>query len=168
MKELIIVRHAKSDWGADFLKDIDRPLNERGYRDTYFLSEWFSEKKSRPDLILSSTATRALSTALIFARALEQPASGFATEKNIYEASVETLLSVIRQQRDTQASVMIFGHNPSLTTLCNQLSDDLYIDNLPTCGIVSYGFSFSRWADLEPGTGHLNYFQFPKNFKNTH
>lgn len=71
MKELILVRHAKSDWGSEVLKDIDRPLNERGYRDAYFMSNWFVKEKAKPQVIVSSSATRALSTAMIFARIMD-------------------------------------------------------------------------------------------------
>jgi len=99
MKELIFVRHAKSDWGTEFLQDIDRHLNERGYRDAYFLSEWYEKNKNKPDLILSSTATRALSTAFIFARALEQTTDKIKLEEKIYEASLENLLSVLKKTR---------------------------------------------------------------------
>ena len=165
MKELILVRHAKSDWGTEFLKDIDRNLNERGYRDAYFLSEWFKKNKDKPDLILSSTATRALSTALIFARTLEQTPKQFRLEEKIYEASQDALMSVIRGFEAEQASVMLFGHNPSLTNLCNHLSDDLFFEDLPTCGIVSYKFEIKKWAEITAKEGKLNFFQFPKDFK---
>ncbi|PBQ33089.1 phosphohistidine phosphatase [Sphingobacteriaceae bacterium] len=166
MKELIFVRHAKSDWGTEFLKDIDRHLNERGYRDAYFLSEWFEKNKKKPDLILSSSATRALSTAFIFARSLEQNKDKIKVEEKIYEASLETLLSVLKKMDASYNSVMLFGHNPSLTTICNYLCDDLFFDDIPTCGIVSYNFDIKKWSELDEKQGKLNYYQFPKEFKN--
>lgn len=166
MKELIIVRHAKSDWGTEFLKDADRHLNERGYRDAYYLSEWYLKNKTPPEAILSSTAARALSTALIFARTLGNDMKHFLLEDQIYEASVDRLLSVIRTQDNTRNSLMLFGHNPSLTDLCNKLSDDLYFDDIPTCAMISYNFNIKNWSELGAKKGKLNFFQFPKDFKN--
>jgi phosphohistidine phosphatase len=166
MKEIIFVRHAKSDWGTEFLKDVDRHLSERGYRDAYFLGDWYLRNKSKPDLILSSTATRALNTALIFARASEFNMAHFHLEKRIYEASIARLFSVIREQDNSYKSIMLFGHNPSLTNICNELSDDLFFDNIPTSGMASYNFNVQSWAEVDSKKGKLNFFQFPKNFKN--
>jgi len=166
MKEIILVRHAKSDWGTEFLKDVDRHLNERGYRDAYSLSEWYAKNKNKPHLILSSTATRALSTALIFARNLNLDMKKFKLEEKIYEANTDKLLSVIREQDNSLDTLMLFGHNPSLSNMCNVLSDDLFFDDIPTCGILSYSFNIKTWSALEAKKGKLNYYQFPKDFKN--
>ena len=165
MKELIFVRHAKSDWGNEYLKDVDRFLSERGYSDAYFLSEWYLKNKKSPDLILASTATRALNTALIFARTLEFNMAHFKLEERIYESKVDKLKSLIREQNRGSSSLMIFGHNPTITNICNELSVDMDFENIPTCGIVSFNFDIADWADLRPDTGKLNYYQFPKNFK---
>lgn len=165
MKEIILVRHAKSDWGTEFLKDEHRHLNERGYRDAYFLSEWFSKNKNKPELIVASTAIRALSTALIFAGTLEVNMKNFQLEERIYEASLNRLLTVIKQQNDTSNCMMLFGHNPSLTAMCNFLSTDLFFDDIPTCGIISYTFNVEKWSEIA-SNGKLSYYQFPKDFKN--
>lgn len=166
MKEIIVVRHAKSDWGNEGLKDIDRFLSERGYSDAYQLANWFSKNKSTPNLILSSTATRALSTALIFARAMELPVSKFALEPEIYEADTETLLKVLWQQKEEVKSLMLFGHNPGLTNLCNELAEEFYIDNLPTCGMVFLQFDCKKWSELKSKSGKVKDHVFPKEFKN--
>lgn len=166
MKEIILVRHSKSDWGHEFLKDTDRHLNERGYRDAYLLSEWYQKTKKLPDLIVSSTATRALSTALIFARTFNFNMQQFHLDQDIYEATAERILQVIGKQNSAVRSVMLFGHNPGLTNACNMLSDDLFFENIPTCGICSYGVDIQNWSELLPKTGTLNYYQFPKDYKN--
>lgn len=166
MKELIFVRHAKSDWGTEFLKDIDRPLNERGYRDAYFLSEWYTKNKKKPALILASTATRALNTALIFARAFDLEPEYFQLEQNIYEAGTEKILSILKKQDKIHDSIMLFGHNPGITNTCNILSDDLFFDEIPTCGIVSYKLEIHNWSDLKAKKGTVNFYQFPKDFRN--
>ena len=159
-------RHAKSDWGNEFLQDVDRHLNERGYSDAYFLSEWYLKNKTLPQLILSSTAIRAMSTALIFARKFNARTGAFALEKDLYEASHLQILAVLKKQNNSLNSVMLFGHNPGLTSVCNELTNDLFFDNIPTCGIVSLSFEITKWSDLNGKKGKLNYYQFPKEFKN--
>jgi phosphohistidine phosphatase len=165
MKELILVRHAKSDWGTEFLKDVDRPLNERGYRDAYFMSRWFSENHGKPAKILSSTATRALNTALIFARTMEYDMTNFSIDKNIYEAPAKRLISIICSQPDTIDSLAIFCHNPGITEACNLLTREFYVDNVPTCGIAGIKFSVSSWQEIADKQGEAAFFRFPKNFK---
>jgi len=166
MKELCIVRHAKSDWAEEFLNDIDRQLSPRGLNDAYFMSDWFSKNKTAPDLILTSTATRALSTALIFARKFKLDDNQVKLEPKIYEADVSTLLKIIQSQPNTVQRIMLFGHNPGLSNLCNTLSDDLFFDNLPTCALSSFLFTVKSWKEIAPKKGKLNYYEFPKNFKN--
>jgi phosphohistidine phosphatase len=166
MKELVIVRHAKSDWGNEFLKDIDRALSERGYNDAYFLSQWYVKNKQHPDHILCSPATRALSTALIFHRAMNLPLSSISLADDIYESPAENILKVIRQQDRKVENLMVVGHNPGFTDLCNQLTADMYFENIPTCGIVSFSFDIKKWSDVEFKKGKLNFYQFPKDFKN--
>lgn len=166
MKQLIFVRHAKSDWGNDYLKDIDRYLADRGYSDAYLLSDWFNKNQSVPDMIIASTATRALSTALIFAREMDFNMDCFQLEKEIYEGSVATLFSIIKEQDDSKNTIMLFGHNPGFTNICNDLTNDMYFDNVPTCGIVSFTFNIKKWSDLEEKKGTLNFYHYPKDFKN--
>jgi phosphohistidine phosphatase len=165
MKQITFVRHAKSDWGNEFLKDIDRPLNEQGYSDAYFLSEWFRKNKSLPDLIISSTATRAFNTALIFSRTFDFDMRCFGLEKEIYESTSERLNAIIKELDDDKNSLMLFGHNPAITNICNELGEDLFFDNVPTCGIVSLTFNISSWKTLALKTGILDFYQFPKDFK---
>jgi phosphohistidine phosphatase len=167
MKKLIVVRHAKSDWGTEFLKDIDRPLNNRGYTDAYFMSDWFFKYKPVPDMILSSTASRALNTALIFARTMSFNMKNFALNNNLYESTPQTILDIVKSSSDEHSSLMIFCHNPGITHLCNDLMKDVFIDNVPTCGIVGIKFSVDDWKQISNVQSELDFYQFPKNFKNT-
>ncbi len=159
MKTIYLVRHAKSDWGYDGLKDIDRPLNERGYQSVYFLPKEFLKKAKTPDLIVSSSAIRAMSTALIFARSLNYPENKIVINPNIYEAHELTLREIIENLSDEYSSVMLFGHNPGFTNAINTLSDS-FIDNLPTCGLVSIEFKEKQWKEIT--TGKLKFSLFPK------
>lgn len=166
MKELTFVRHAKSDWGDENLRDIDRPLNNRGYSDAYYTANWYAMNKKKPDVMISSTATRALNTALIFARILDYDMANFHLNKNLYETNVSKLLNILKTQENSKNHLMIFLHNPAITNFCNELSEDLYFENVATCGIVSFEIKIKSWDELEYKTGKLNYHQFPKDFKN--
>lgn len=166
MKQLTLVRHAKSDWGTEFLKDIDRPLNERGYGDAYLQGKWYADTHPLPDRIVSSTATRALNTALIFARQMSLSMHRFHLEERIYEASFDELLYLVHEQDDTLNHLMLFGHNPGFTNLCNELSKELFFDNLPTCALVSLSFDVDHWEKIRAKSGDIRFYQFPKEFKN--
>lgn len=165
MKELTLVRHAKSDWEKGVLQDIDRCLSERGYSDAYTQATRFAGQYPAPDLILTSTATRALSTALIFSRTLHCPASKVVLEPQIYEADTEHLLQVITRQKNNINRLMLFGHNPGLTDLCNALADNIDIDNLPTCGLLMLQFNTSNWKDIKLKSGKVIDRMFPKDIK---
>ncbi|MGZ4042096.1 MAG: SixA phosphatase family protein [Bacteroidia bacterium] len=166
MKELFLIRHAKSDWGTEFLKDVDRPLNERGYSDAYFMSLWFLKNKTLPGNILSSTATRALNTALIFARTFDFNMDYFLLDKNLYEAPAKKLIAIIQQQPSAVNSLAVFCHNPAITEASNTLISDFFIDNVPTCGIIGIKFSVNQWHEVAENKGTLAFYQFPKDFKN--
>ncbi len=165
MKRLIIVRHAKSDWGHEGLKDIDRPLNQRGYRDAYDMANWYSERYDKPDLIVTSDATRALSTAFIFARVMEIPSGTVSVKPEIYEANTEKLRSVISNLPDTANTVMLFGHNPGLTNFANAMCEDLDFDNVPTTGVLALDLNTKSWKDSGSIQGKTVFYKYPKEFK---
>jgi phosphohistidine phosphatase len=165
MKQLILVRHAKSDWGDEGLKDIDRPLSPRGNADAYFMSEWYTKKHKVPNIIISSDATRALSTAMVFARTMNFPTNEVIVLQQVYESTAKTLKDVVIQIGDEHESAMIFCHNPGVTNLVNELTDDLFFDELPTCAIVALEFGVNNWKELANKKGKILFNQFPKEFK---
>jgi phosphohistidine phosphatase len=165
MKQLILIRHAKSDWGKENLRDIDRHLNARGYDDAYMMSAWLANRQGAPDLILTSTATRALSTALIFSRAYKQDIRQFNLEPSIYEATRDELKAIISSQDNKVERLIVVGHNPGLTDVCNAFSDELYFDNVPTCGMIAFKADCKNWHQLADGRWPVEFYQFPKDYK---
>jgi phosphohistidine phosphatase len=165
MKKLIIIRHAKSDWGTEGLKDIDRPLNDRGYSDAYMLSEWFFSHQDVPKYFISSDATRALNTALIFARNLNYPSQDLQIEPGIYEAPADKIKAIISTINNHHLSAVLFGHNPGFTNLVNDLTDDLFFENIPTCGIIALEFNVDTWEKVVQTKGKISFHKFPKEFK---
>jgi phosphohistidine phosphatase len=164
VKTLFIIRHAKSSWDASNVDDFERPLNERGKRDAPRMGKRFKEKDIHPALLLSSPAKRALSTAKRIANVLKYPKDDIKTDRRLYHADEETMLTVVRELKDNQNVVMIFGHNPGLTEFVNSLmGGQLDIDNVPTCGVVAFQFDFDAWKDVAWGKGKLLFFDYPKS-----
>ncbi|AZI26213.1 histidine phosphatase family protein [Pedobacter sp. G11] len=159
-KQLLLVRHGKSDWGNLDLKDFDRPLNKRGKENAPEMAERLVQRGFKFDLIVSSPAKRAKSTAKFFAEAYQ--VDDIQYEESIYEANTTALLKVINGLDDSAETVIMFGHNPGFTDLANELSDaDIY--NIPTAGMVLMSFPFDSWKMVSRGTGELVFFDYPKN-----
>lgn len=154
-KELLLLRHGKSDWNTD-CSDFYRPLNKRGKRNAQQIGEWLEKQKLQPDLILSSPAIRALKTAEIVCEAMGLPADSIQTEKCIYEASLADLLQVLFDIPDSTQRLLLVGHNPGFENLVNHLAPNIPVpDNgklMPTAA-VAY-FQLNRKRDLLKG----NYF----------
>lgn len=160
MKQLIIVRHAKSDWGNPDLRDFDRPLNKRGKTNAPEMAHRLVKKQIKPELIVSSTALRALTTAKFFADTWQMPLADIQEQPNIYEASVNTLLKVINNFDNKYNMIAMFGHNPGLTDLVYYLDGHIY--EMPTCSVVILEFPFDDWAMISEGTAKVVLFDYPK------
>ena len=122
VKTLYLIRHAKSSWEDTALVDKDRPLNDRGQRDAPTMGERLAKRNVKPDLILSSPAVRALTTAEIIAKKLDYRRKDIVVSERLYAVEADDLLDVIHQLGDKVESVMLFGHNPELTELAHCLS----------------------------------------------
>lgn len=125
------------------------------------MAQIFAEKSGGVDLILSSPANRALSTAHSFARALGLAPSEVKTDAGIYHASTQTLLEIIVKFDDAYDKVIMFGHNPGFTYLVQYLSGE-YV-NMPTCAIARIDFNLDTWKAVSADTGSLVAFDYPKN-----
>lgn len=160
MKTLYLVRHAKSSWKEEGLQDMDRPLKGRGVRDAYSTSEWLASQGCTPDHVVSSPATRALHTAIIFSKNLELPVNSIQLEAKIYHAGSKELMQILRGLSDKYSSVMLFGHNPTITDFVNKCIDHR-IDNVPTTGVACLRFDADAWEDLDK-KAELVFFDYPK------
>lgn len=162
MKRLLIVRHAKSSWDNPHLSDFERPLNNRGKKDAPDMAKRFFKARIQPQQLISSPANRALTTAKEFAKQLGFAKEEIHEDENHYHASSGELRSLIRDFDDEFDCIMIFGHNPGLTYLINELSD-FRLDNLPTCGICGIEFPIESWSQVKKGSGKKFYYDFPKS-----
>lgn len=161
MKKLLLYRHAKSSWDNPFQNDHDRPLALRGLRDAPFMAQRLKKKNIIPDIIMSSDAIRAKTTALITAENLHFPKKHIAFTSSLYDASSQTILSEIRKTSDKHDVLFLFGHNPGLTDAIEQLGGQL--ENLPTCGQFGFLFEVESWKDIHPDNAKEWFLDFPKN-----
>jgi phosphohistidine phosphatase len=162
MKQLLIVRHAKSDWNNVNLSDFDRPLNDRGERNAPEMAARLAKKNIVPEQIVSSPALRAITTARYFAKGLGMDQKLILKEPEIYEAMPSTLLDVINNLDDKSSFTALFGHNPGVTSIISSLCNTDLV-NMPTCGVVLIRFPFDSWKLVSSGTGELILYDYPKN-----
>lgn len=146
MKTLFLVRHAKSSRDDPSLCDRDRPLNERGMRDAPRVGEQLAKRALNPDLILSSPARRARTTAEIIAEKLGYRLKSIVVEDRLYASTADDLLAVVHELRDRAKCVMLFGHNPALSELAHRLLGK--ITDMPTCGVAEFEFDIKSWAKV--------------------
>jgi phosphohistidine phosphatase len=163
VKEVCFVRHAKSNWDHPGLKDYDRPLDARGLRDAPFMAARMKDLDLIPDLIITSGAKRARSTAEFFNKEFGLPSDRFIIEDKLYEASSEDVYEVLQEIPDTARFVYVFGHNPTFTWVANSLSG-VHIDNVPTCGIIHAQTIITTWKKFNPDHTAFIGFHYPKQF----
>lgn len=161
-KRLILIRHAKSDWGNPSVSDFDRPLNKRGNANAPEMAKRMVSQKIYPDLIVSSPALRAKTTAHYFAKEWEIDKNNIQMDKNIYEAGLKSLLNVVNHFDNQYQTIAMFGHNPGFTDFANYLSD-VNIYNMPTCSIVILEFPFEEWNLVSGSTAKVLLFDYPKS-----
>ena len=163
MKSITIIRHAESNWNSEVLTDFDRPLNDRGFKDAELMGNILAEKKYTPDMIISSSAIRAITTAKIIADQI-QFNNKIIKEGKIYRASSDELFNMIMKLNDTINSIVFVGHNPTLHILSEYLSSEQFIE-FPECSIVKVNFEINSWSKIQ--SGNMEYFLFPRLYKNS-
>ncbi len=161
-KTLLLIRHAKSDWGDLMLSDFERPLNHRGEINAPEMAKRLAKRELFPQQFISSPALRAITTAKYFAKELHINSADIIQEKDIYDALTNSLLEVVNNLDESSNFTALFGHNPGITGLVNYLSNQ-EISHLPTCGMALIKFPFDQWKMVSSGTGELVFFDFPKN-----
>lgn len=161
MKTLYLIRHAKSSWSFD-LSDHDRPLGMRGRRDVLKMGRFIAQNVSIPELIISSTASRAVNTATFLADHWKYAEEHIMLTSNLYHASPFEMIKILKSREEN--SVVLVGHNPGMTDLLNKLTGD-GLDNIPTCGIVQVEFDIKAWVEVEQVQGRITAFDTPKNLK---
>jgi phosphohistidine phosphatase len=162
MKNLILIRHAKSSWDAP-VHDKDRVLIQRGVRDAHLVAQNITDYLPKINLIWSSSAKRASETAIIFAQNLMWPIESILFKDELYTFDASKLEKVIKSCNNSYENVILFGHNEAITEFVNKFGD-VFIDNVPTAGFVSLSFDVESWSTIHKGK--INKILFPRDLKN--
>ncbi|MDO9157514.1 histidine phosphatase family protein [Sediminibacterium sp.] len=161
MKQLLLVRHAKSSWANPGQADFDRPLNERGHGDAPMMANRMIERGVSIDMIISSKAVRALTTANYFATANGIAISDIVEHDFLYHAPPERFVKAIIQIPDEINTAAIFAHNPGITDFVNQLTSTR-IDDMPTCAIFAIRIDTLSWKNWAKAKKEYWFADWPK------
>jgi phosphohistidine phosphatase len=151
-KTLLLLRHGKSDWSSDKDSDFDRPLAKRGREAALLMAQYLAEEDLVPDVIFSSPAKRALSTAEILQE--EFTDVDITEDDAIYEATLDTMLELVAGLPEDTDTVLVVGHNPVLEELTDELAgrDDTV---LKTCSLAILRSKAGSWEDVTAGSCRL-------------
>ncbi|MEK6279346.1 MAG: histidine phosphatase family protein [Acidobacteriota bacterium] len=153
MKNLLLLRHAKSSWKKPNLSDFDRPLNERGQKAAQIVGRFLRKQEFEVDLVISSPAVRARQTIeRVLSSAKWTPEVRF--DQRIYEASPTTLLEVVSQIDEDRKSVLLVGHNPGMEELLTLLVGKE--EPMPTAALAKISISIKRWDKIEGSKAALD------------
>ena len=162
MKILYLMRHATSSWNFDGLSDKERPLNDRGRNDAPAMGRALVERRVQLDLLVTSPAVRTLSTAALVAYEMGYKPERIQVVEGIYEADIDSLVGIIHELPDEANSVLLLGHNPTITETVNYLSPKA-VQDMPTAAIACLHFRIDTWAEAHRANAELYFFDYPKN-----
>jgi phosphohistidine phosphatase len=168
-RELLILRHAKSDWDGDAGSDFARPLAKRGKKDAPRMGAWMYREGLVPDLVVSSPAERARQTTHAVCKGLDYKRKAVVWDEAIYEATAADLLGVLARLPASAKTVLLVGHNPGLEELLVHLvGDDVdELDEgrlLPTAALARVEMP-DDWSNLGPGCAQLVNVTLPKSLR---
>ena len=170
MKKLTLIRHAKSDWSDEGLRDVDRALNERGWRAARVIGNWLAQQRLVFDLVLASPAVRCGETLHGIVEGYGRKLDSL-TDKRIYLASSVTLIEVLRDRGGEAGHVVMCGHNPGMEDLVLDLVPQdgensprgAVEEKFPTAAVAEIVLDIPAWSDLDAGTGRLERFTRPRD-----
>lgn len=167
MKTLYIVRHAKTEQ-LDFMSDkpdFERALKPRGHSDTKLIADELIKRSLKPNVIVSSTATRAMQTSELFAKQFNIDKNKIITEQFIYDGyTTSDFIQYINRFESKYDSIMVVGHNPEIAMMAINLCNSDYYD-FPTTATVVINFDVDNWKDINARAGKLELFLTPKHLK---
>ena len=160
MKSVILFRHGKSDWSAVYKKDHARPLSQRGVQAAKRMGKYLSKIQEVPELIVSSTALRAKTTAEI-AKNFGKWDSILILERDIYESSLNDLLSILAMQNPKFSLICLVGHEPTFSYFISEMTKK-NCDKFPTAAMARIDFQLEDWKELRSEKGTLSWLKKPK------
>jgi phosphohistidine phosphatase len=163
-KRLILMRHAKAEKLEGYSSDFDRPITKRGIYDAKLICSELNKHKFIPDAIVASPSKRTKQTAQIVSNCFKKNKIPIDYQFDIYEASISDLLHVIRQTNTNINTLMLIGHNPSITSMVGYLTGS-FVEHVSTSGIVIIQLNSVNWQTVLAHKGELIYVLNPKSLK---
>ncbi|MEI7761560.1 MAG: histidine phosphatase family protein [Thermoleophilia bacterium] len=160
MKQLWLLRHAKSSWDYPGLADHDRPLAPRGRKAAKRIARWADAHEVRPELVLASTALRAQATLDLVGHGLGD--FEVRSESGLYDTSTDALLERLRTVDKSVTRILIVGHNPTLYELATILAPP-GPDAFPTGALAGLRLTIGTWKEIRSGCGQLEEFVVPRS-----
>jgi len=160
MKTLYLVRHAKSSWETEGLADDQRPLMPKGIKKTKLIVDFLVKRETKIDLIISSQAVRAFETARILAKGIHYPVDKIKIERKIYDGLYDRILDVIYGTGNESDSLMMVGHNPTITSVANLFLHP-GIEDMPTSAVVCLSFDTGKWESIPSVVAKKEFVVFP-------
>lgn len=149
MKQILLIRHAKSSWDLP-VQDFDRPLSNKGIQNAHLVSTNATKYLPESFIIWSSAAKRAMETAIIFTQNFSCPIESIIFKKELYTFDSSKLETIIKSCSDQYDNLILFGHNEAITNFVNKFGS-VKIDNVATSGFVSISFDANTWKDIANG-----------------
>jgi phosphohistidine phosphatase len=162
MKNLFLIRHSKSSWDTT-VQDINRSISKRGVKDAHLIASKTVALLPKSYIVWSSIAKRTKETAFIFSQYLSIPIGTIFFSDELYTFDEKKLFEIIKKCKNEHDNLILFGPNEAITNFVNKFGD-LYIENVPTSGLVALQFNTTDWLNL--GKGKTVTTLFPSDFKN--
>lgn len=162
MKQIVLLRHAKSSWDSPHIIDSERKLNERGKRDAPFMAKVLKKKGFNPDIIVSSPARRARVTAQHIASGLRFPLEDIIIQPDLYLGSNQAFLRCIHQLDNRFSTAILTGHNPAITDVIKFLGGESGY-YMSTCAMICISFNSNNWNSISL-PGKIEWFEYPKKY----
>ena len=169
MRNLLLLRHAKSSWDDSALDDFERPLSQRGRETAPLMASYMASHNLQPDYVLCSSAVRTQQTLSLVLPAFGPRPPAVVYDDALYLAEPRALLARLATLGGTCHHVLLVGHNPGLHALALELTgagERRELAHLalgfPTAALASIEFVAGRWGEIAPGQGRLRLFVTPK------
>ena len=168
MKSLSFIRHAKSDWASPLLSDHERRLADRGQKASAIMKDFFGATNKNFDIVLSSTALRAVETIEIIKPSIKD--TKIIYKKELYTFDDQIMIEFISKINDDISSVLIVGHNPAIQETVLRLARNDQNANLlnrvehkyPTAAFCTLTSTIEKWAHTGDTLFKLQEFICPK------
>ena len=167
MKQILLLRHAKSSWENGGLDDFDRPLAGRGLHDAPLIGKYLRKIDHKPDQIISSPAQRAKETTKLALDGMRKTEEIISWNEDLYYGGNSDYLKAIQSANERTETIMIVGHNPKIEDTAGALIGKDFSSNvrMPTAALVCLNTYVREWSQVNWGACELAWMMIPKVLK---